>query len=273
MADFPEQVLTDIQNGKAYLANLVENYQNDMYTGGCTCDLKVMYMLTSIVRDLVDKTILGDYDIISQSLYETMMEVIGGDVFIMKLYQTITFPPLPNNLSVDSPAYDPQATATSGLTVTYTSSNPDVAIIIDNKIKVVSIGETEITAYQYGNEDYFPAEPVTRPLSTVLNSSVFYGSASQLPTTEAEILGLNYTPFVEDITLNTGTSNTWFVLAMKQDKVIESVTDLDGGDFDDITNQYILRSTITVDGDLMNVFAMQVAIPYLTNHRHKIILQ
>lgn len=88
MATFPSQILEDIQTGKAYLANLVENYQNDMYTGGCTCDLESMFILTSVVRDLVNMSSIGNYDTASQNLYEDMMEIIGGSVFIVT-YPTV----------------------------------------------------------------------------------------------------------------------------------------------------------------------------------------
>jgi poly(beta-D-mannuronate) lyase len=69
--------------------------------------------------------------------------------------QTITFPTLPFK-SVGDADFAPGATASSGLTVTYTSSNPSVATIISNKIHVVGSGVTVITASQLGN-DYFDA--------------------------------------------------------------------------------------------------------------------
>lgn len=58
--------------------------------------------------------------------------------------------------------FDPGATASSGLAVTYTSSNPAVATIVNNMIHIVGAGTTNITAEQPGNTDYSAASPVTQ---------------------------------------------------------------------------------------------------------------
>jgi GH35 family endo-1,4-beta-xylanase len=62
------------------------------------------------------------------------------------------------------------ATATSGLPVTYASSNHDVAIIENGIIRVTGAGMAQITASQEGNENWKAATPVTVTL-TVLKSS------------------------------------------------------------------------------------------------------
>ncbi|NCW27346.1 MAG: hypothetical protein EBV83_03475 [Verrucomicrobia bacterium] len=63
----------------------------------------------------------------------------------------------------DAP-FDLTASATSGLPVTFTSSNTNVATISGNRVTVRGVGQTTITASQAGNATYDPAAPVSRTL-------------------------------------------------------------------------------------------------------------
>jgi len=58
---------------------------------------------------------------------------------------------------VSDPAFELSATASSGLPVTYTSSNPDVATVNGTTVTPISVGTTVITATQAGNASFFPA--------------------------------------------------------------------------------------------------------------------
>ncbi|SFQ80959.1 choice-of-anchor D domain-containing protein [Hymenobacter arizonensis] len=78
--------------------------------------------------------------------------------------QTITFAVLPA-LQVGAADYDPQATASSGLPVTYRSSDNSVATIIDGKIQLVSGGTATITAQQGGDATYAAAPEVSQTLT------------------------------------------------------------------------------------------------------------
>lgn len=78
--------------------------------------------------------------------------------------QTITFNTLANKRYGDTD-FSPGATASSGLAVAYTSSNPQVATIINGNIHIISAGATEITASQPGDAFNAPASPVTRTLN------------------------------------------------------------------------------------------------------------
>ncbi|OGW34314.1 MAG: hypothetical protein A2X58_11960, partial [Nitrospirae bacterium GWC2_56_14] len=79
------------------------------------------------------------------------------------LTQTITFAPLADRTYGD-PDFAPGATADSGLSVSYASSNPAVATIIGNTIHVVGAGTTNITASQAGDATYDQATDVVQPL-------------------------------------------------------------------------------------------------------------
>ena len=86
----------------------------------------------------------------------------GNDVGFRaaKLEQTISFS-IPDKTYGD-PGFCPQASASSGLAVTYASSNPAVAAIVDGKISITGAGSATITASQGGNESYEAAIDVAR---------------------------------------------------------------------------------------------------------------
>jgi outer membrane protein OmpA-like peptidoglycan-associated protein/methionine-rich copper-binding protein CopC len=78
--------------------------------------------------------------------------------------QTITFVTSIDKLTTDAP-FDPGAIASSGLPISYTSSNPAVASIVDGLITVLSAGSTVITAIQLGNSAFEAADPVSATLT------------------------------------------------------------------------------------------------------------
>jgi hypothetical protein len=77
--------------------------------------------------------------------------------------QTIRFDPLPAKTYGDV-SFDPGATATSGLTVSYTSDNPAVATIVNGQIQITGAGTVTITASQAGSDAYEPAADVAQTL-------------------------------------------------------------------------------------------------------------
>lgn len=80
------------------------------------------------------------------------------------LTQTITFD-LDITKTYGDPEFEPNATASSGLPVSYSSSNSDVAVAEDGKLVVKGAGTAQITATQPGNFEYLPAEDITRTLT------------------------------------------------------------------------------------------------------------
>lgn len=78
--------------------------------------------------------------------------------------QSITFDPLPAKTYGDA-AFTLNATSTSLLAVTYTSSNTAVATISGKTVTIRGAGTTIITASQVGNATYAAATPVTQTLT------------------------------------------------------------------------------------------------------------
>jgi hypothetical protein len=87
-----------------------------------------------------------------------------GKLSVGKAGQTITFLALPIKMYGD-PDFDPGATASSGLPVSYTSSNPAVATIVSGKIHIVGAGTSTITASQAGDANYNAAANVSQSLT------------------------------------------------------------------------------------------------------------
>ncbi|MEJ6622023.1 MAG: hypothetical protein QNL93_08760, partial [Opitutae bacterium] len=80
--------------------------------------------------------------------------------------QSITFPPLVDKALGDD-SFPLLAVATSGLPITYISSNPSVATIVGNLVTINGKGSTTITAMQLGDDRYHPANPVSRVLTVI----------------------------------------------------------------------------------------------------------
>jgi hypothetical protein len=89
----------------------------------------------------------------------------------MKLSQTIVLASVLRK-EIGDADFSP-ASATSGLPVTYTSSNQNVATIVDGKVHLVGGGTTLINASQEGNESYSAASPVTQELNVFVPPAVF----------------------------------------------------------------------------------------------------
>lgn len=87
-----------------------------------------------------------------------------------KATQSITFGAL-SPRTVSDADFAPVATASSGLSVSYTSSNTAVATIVAGKIHIVGAGTTTITALQTGDANYEAATNVQQTL-TVTGSSL-----------------------------------------------------------------------------------------------------
>ena len=83
--------------------------------------------------------------------------------------QTITFNNLPEKKTTDA-AFQLAATASSGLTVSYTSSNTSVATISGNTVSLKGAGTSTITASQSGNANFNAATSVVQMLTVIKDS-------------------------------------------------------------------------------------------------------
>jgi hypothetical protein len=69
--------------------------------------------------------------------------------------------------ALGNPDFELTATASSGLAVSYTSSDLTVATIDGNTVTIIGLGTTTITASQEGNDNYHAADPVAQTLEVM----------------------------------------------------------------------------------------------------------
>ena len=137
----------------------------------------------------------------------TATNAFGSDtktlvITINKADQTLSFGTLAPKF-VGDPDFNLTATASSGLAVTYSSSNTGVATVSGSTVSIVAAGTTTITASQAGNSNYNPAASVdqtltvsvlTSPTITTLGSlaafTTTYGTASAAQSVDVSGSGL-----------------------------------------------------------------------------------
>jgi hypothetical protein len=127
---------------------------------------------------------------------------VGQSLTINKASQTITFATLANKTFGDA-SFTLSGTSSSGLALTYTSSNTAVATVSGNTVTIVGAGSTVITASQTGNNNYNPAVDVAQSLTvnkasqtitfTTLANKTFGDAPFTLSGTSSSGLALTYT--------------------------------------------------------------------------------
>ncbi|WP_171805052.1 MBG domain-containing protein [Paludibacter propionicigenes] len=134
-----------------------------------------------------------NYTIIPSGLTSTNYDIdyVNGTLDITSKAQTITFDLLPTK-TYNDPNFNLTATASSGLPVSYVSSNTSVATISGNTVTIVSAGSTDITASQSGNSNYTAATDVVRTLTVGKANQVL--TLSPLPVGTLPLKDFNSTP-------------------------------------------------------------------------------
>ncbi|MEN9908616.1 MAG: hypothetical protein RLZZ540_1765 [Bacteroidota bacterium] len=98
---------------------------------------------------------------------KTVKTVAELQALIAPAYQTIVFPTIDTKKVGDADI--DTAVASSGLKITYSSSNENIATIVNGKIHITATGTAEITAAQTGDANYYPADIVKRNLVVIKN--------------------------------------------------------------------------------------------------------
>ena len=106
-------------------------------------------------------TLQSDFMLVNM---DTTDDIFNGIEMNILQDQTINFNALPSK-KVGDADFSPGATSTSGSAITYTSSNPNVATIVGDKIHIVGSGSCIITASQVGDNYYHPASSVSQYFS------------------------------------------------------------------------------------------------------------
>ncbi|MEI6656093.1 MAG: YDG domain-containing protein, partial [Verrucomicrobiota bacterium] len=104
----------------------------------------------------------------------TLTQPVGLTGNITQSPQAITFGALANKAPADAP-FALSATASSGLSVSYTSSNLAVATVSGNTVTLVGVGTTTITASQAGDANFGAADPVAQSLTVAIPPTILAG--------------------------------------------------------------------------------------------------
>jgi hypothetical protein len=191
-------------------------------------------------------------------------------------------------------------TGTSSISVTlsygYTINNPGASVSTvslefsrGNGAWTVLSTDTGLTSYVHNivgnvssesiNYRYIVTDSLaysdTATDSVVFSYKVFYGSTASVPVSSADVRALPSNRFLSGNTweLSTGSTNINFAVAMPNTQAITEVLDLDALNAN-ITSQYINGPFDVNDAGgvpvAYNVYVMTVAIPYSSNHRHRI---
>jgi uncharacterized repeat protein (TIGR03803 family) len=113
----------------------------------------------------------GNYSVVITNAYGSVTSS-GAVLTVNRLAQTINFVGgLPAKRGDDAP-FGLSATASSGLPVSYTSSDPGVATVSSNTVTITGFGYTIITASQAGNATYLPAASVSQTLHVAMAGTV-----------------------------------------------------------------------------------------------------
>jgi hypothetical protein len=94
---------------------------------------------------------------------------VSQDLTVIKKSQTITFNALATK-TVGDADFDALATASSGLSVVYSSSDSTVGTIVNGLIHIVGAGSATITATQTGDATFSAANPVSQDLTVIKKS-------------------------------------------------------------------------------------------------------
>ena len=178
-------------------------------------------------------------------------------VTVQKDDQTITFDAL-SDVTYGDHDFDLTATASSGLTVTYTSSNTAVATISGSTLMIVGAGTTDITASQAGDDNFNAATDVVQSLTVNQSaqtitfdalSNVTYGDADfNLTATASSGLTVTYTS--SDPTVATVSGSTVTIVGVGS----TAITASQAGD-DNYLAAVDVAQTLTVDVSAITITA------------------
>jgi hypothetical protein len=98
-------------------------------------------------------------------------QLVNGQLTITKATQLVTFQ-LQDEFFIGDGTFNLSGTSTSGLPVSYTSSNDAVASISGNVVTMHTTGTVTITASQIGDNNYLPAESVDQSFTITAASRI-----------------------------------------------------------------------------------------------------
>lgn len=160
-----------------------------------------------------------------------------------------------------------------GATVSITGATATISLTNHNDI--VNLSDANSIGYRVQVTDSYQTTTSTISLINLLNY-IFYGSRSSVPTTSSDVRLLEnkiFTDGLDPFILNTGATNSNFVVAIPSTLNLTEVLDIDSLNMN-ITNSYVVNTFDVLDFIGTNVsydvYTMTNTIPYSSNHRHQV---
>jgi len=200
---------------------------------------------------------VGDVAIYSVSFGLT----VSSNAFeYIKAPQTIAFDAIPAKTYGDAP-FDPGATASSGLEVSYAVSNPDVATNNGSLIYITGTGTCAIVATQSGNGTYLAALGVTNVMAVSPKGLTVSGATADNKaydsTPAATLTGGSLVGLVDDdiVTLDNASTGTFSQAGVGVEIEVTSYMELGGADAGNYNlSQPALSADITKASQMLGSF-------------------
>ena len=166
-------------NASVTLGNLSQTYDGSAKTATVTTDPPGLAVTVTYDGSTTPPSMGGSYAVVATVTEPNYSGTASGTLVIARASQTITFGALPAKTFGDAP-FAAGATASSGLVVSYASSNTNVATVDGDSITIVGAGSTMITASQAGDTNYEAAAPAEQILTVAkATATVTLGSLNQ----------------------------------------------------------------------------------------------
>lgn len=176
------------RDGNIYLAS-TDNHYNLAKINAETLQETLIYNVPTVQFSSFQSVFVSDSELYFRTDYnlgQYNQGLFSVNVSSSVQSQTITFLSIPIKSVSDAP-FTLNATASSSLPITYTSSNTNVATISDNTVTIVGAGTTDITASQVGNANYNAATNVVQTLT--VNSAAKQNQTITFPAIATKLLG------------------------------------------------------------------------------------
>jgi len=167
--------------------NLGQTYDGSPHTVTVTTNPAGLSVTVTYDGATVTPVNAGSYAILATITSSGYTGGATATLAIAKATQTISFGAL-SPATAGDPAFQMSASATSGLPVTFTSSNSSVATVPNSTVTVVGPGSTTITADQAGGPNYYGAASVSQMLT--VNAPPPTPAGSDVPIDNPLVLSL-----------------------------------------------------------------------------------
>lgn len=220
---------------------------------------------------------------------DNIENVTPGGTDVVTFLNNVFYPPVAPFATISIPNLVREVGSSTAYVITWSvtaNTNPITSIYVDGNFisptggnqNGVSSGNTAMASGNYIKTVSVSDGSLTTNESETIEFlyNIFYGNTSSVPTTSADIRALsNNFNYGTVFTLNTGTINSVYVIAVYNTHTLQTVIDLDALNLD-LTNQFSLTNFNVNDASsnpvLYNIYIMNSAIPYTSNHRFQVLI-